>query len=54
VIAPLRRRHRIVIPALLLTLVIVALLAVTHRPAATAVDRLPPGLISSPGLPGER
>jgi hypothetical protein len=40
-IRPLRRRHRWMVPALFLLLMIAAVLALTHPAPSTRVDRLP-------------
>jgi len=40
-IRPLRRRHRWMVPALFLVLIVFAVLALTHPAPSTRVDALP-------------
>jgi hypothetical protein len=44
-IRPLRRRHRSIIPALLLVLVVLAVFAATHPAKSSPLERLPAELL---------
>jgi len=48
-IRPLRRRHRWMIPTLLLGLVVAALLALARPAPSAQVDALPPAIVAAEG-----
>ena len=50
-IRPLRRRHRWMIPALFLLLVIAAVLALVRPAPSARVDALPPAIVGAAGAP---
>jgi len=54
VIRPLRRRHRLIIPALFLLLVIAALMALARPAPSARVAALPTSIVGAEGLSNPR